>query len=294
MERAIAAVNNNELGWLADAKQFGVPQSTLPRGAQNKNKQIAGSSKGLGCLSSGSYISPTNINNMGESGLSTIQNPSKVFATKGRKQVGEITSAERGTHTTDVCCMSTSGTYIPPAFIFARKKWKAEFIDDASPGSVGWMVGELFLKWLSRFVKHAHTSPQNTVLLILDGHSSHKSYEALEYAKQNDVVILCLPTHCINRIQPLDVSFFGPLCTFYNQEVSKWLKNNPGRVVTPLQVQNYLQLHMSRVSCWRRAAVGRMQLGGGWVWGCACHKRGRETARDAVGGGGGGGWTRLD
>jgi len=35
---------------------------------------------------------------MDESALTTVQNPSKIFASKGKKQVGAITSAERGPH----------------------------------------------------------------------------------------------------------------------------------------------------------------------------------------------------
>lgn len=42
-----------------------------------------------------------------------------------------------------------------------------------------------------------------------------------------------LHTH---RLQPLDVSFFGPLKTYYDQEVTKWLKCNPGRTVTQYQI----------------------------------------------------------
>lgn len=37
-------------------------------------------------------------------------------------------------------------------------------------------------------------------------------------------------------MQPLGVSFFGPLNTFYNQEFHMWLKNHPGRTVTHFQV----------------------------------------------------------
>lgn len=44
--------------------------------------------------------------------------------------------------------------------------------------------------------------------------------------------MLCLPPHCTHRLQPLDVSFFGPLSTYYNQEVEMWLKTHPGRTVT--------------------------------------------------------------
>ncbi|KAJ8929744.1 hypothetical protein NQ314_017534 [Rhamnusium bicolor] len=47
-------------------------------------------------------IDKTMIFNMDESALTTVQVPPKVFAQKGNKQVGAITSAERGIHTTVV------------------------------------------------------------------------------------------------------------------------------------------------------------------------------------------------
>ncbi|CAK1549453.1 unnamed protein product [Leptosia nina] len=36
--------------------------------------------------------------------------------------------------------------------------------------------------------------------------------------------------------EPLDVSFMRPLSTYYSAEVKKWLRDHPGRVVTPYQV----------------------------------------------------------
>lgn len=37
-------------------------------------------------------------------------------------------------------------------------------------------------------------------------------------------------------MQPLDVSFYGPLKIYFNQKVSTWLKNHPGRVITHFQI----------------------------------------------------------
>ncbi|KAG5893376.1 hypothetical protein JTB14_024495 [Gonioctena quinquepunctata] len=48
MNRAIQAVNSGEMGWLKASKINGVPQATLRRRAQNKNKQIIGTDKVLG------------------------------------------------------------------------------------------------------------------------------------------------------------------------------------------------------------------------------------------------------
>jgi len=51
-------------------------------------------------------ISSSRVNNMDESGLNTVQSTQKIVALKGKKQVGAISSAERGVHCTVVCRMS--------------------------------------------------------------------------------------------------------------------------------------------------------------------------------------------
>lgn len=40
---------------------------------------------------------------------------------------------------------------------------------------------------------------------------------------------------CTHRVQPLDVNFFGPLSTYYNQKLNKWLKLHLGRIITHYQ-----------------------------------------------------------
>jgi hypothetical protein len=56
--------------------------------------------------------------------------------------------------------------------------------------------------------------PQEKWLLNFDGHSSHiQSLAATEIARKHGVVILSLPSHSTQRMQPLDVTFFKPLST---------------------------------------------------------------------------------
>lgn len=48
MQRAIDTINNKEMGWQRASKTFGIPQATLRRRVQGKNKQLTGVEKGLG------------------------------------------------------------------------------------------------------------------------------------------------------------------------------------------------------------------------------------------------------
>lgn len=52
--------------------------------------------------------------NLNETGLSTVHTPVRVIAAKGIKQVGSITSAERGVNVTMICCISAIGNCVPP------------------------------------------------------------------------------------------------------------------------------------------------------------------------------------
>ena len=56
--------------------------------------------------------------NLDETGCTTVQKPSAIVAGKGVKQVGGITSEERGQLVTMCAAVSGSGNTVPPMFIF--------------------------------------------------------------------------------------------------------------------------------------------------------------------------------
>ena len=60
--------------------------------------------------------------NIDESGLTTVQAPTKILAKKGSKQVAKMTRAEKGQTVTIACAMNAAGTYLPPMLIFPRKR----------------------------------------------------------------------------------------------------------------------------------------------------------------------------
>ncbi|XP_063923085.1 uncharacterized protein LOC135137388 [Zophobas morio] len=157
--------------------------------------------------------------------------------------------------------------YVPPALIFPRKRLKNELMDNSPPGSVafaqekGWMTGPVFLQWLDHFVKYVKPSPEDKILLILDGHGSHKSLEVLEFTKKHGIILFCLPPHTTHRLQPLDVTFYSSLTNYYNIELEKWLKNHPGRVVTHFQVASILKKAYAQATTISTAENGFYQTG---------------------------------
>lgn len=209
-------------------------------------------------------FSPNYIYNVDETGVLTVPNkPSKVLALRGKKQVGCLSSAERGVLVTAETCMNAAGNFMPPMFVFPRKRENPVLMDDAPPGSsavyheTGWITKETFLAWFRNFVVFSNPGPQKPVLLILDGHSSHtKSLELINLARENNVVLLTFPPHTTHRMQPLDVSFMAPLSAFYEQEVRKWLMNHPGRSVTIYQIGKLFNAAFSRAANVQTAVKG--------------------------------------
>jgi hypothetical protein len=169
------------------------------------------------------HFTPERIFNMDETGVSNVQGKtSKVFSLKSKRQVGCIKSAERGSNVTIVCAMNVTGMFVPPAFVIPRKRVRAELADHAPPGSLflyqdrDWMDAEQFMKYLKHFLLHVKPTMESKILLILDGHHSHKTVQAVEFCRENGIVLLCLPPHCTHKLQPLDVSFFKSFkCNYF-------------------------------------------------------------------------------
>ena len=185
-------------------------------------------------------FTPNNIYNVDETGITTVQSrPSRIIAKRGRRQVGSLTSAERGTLVTVVICMSSTGSFIPPMFVWPRVRMKPELMDGAPAGSIyachksGRMQLSIFEEWFDHFIKVSGASKQNKVLLILDGHSTHTmNIAVINKARENGVFLVSIPPHTSHKIQPLDVSFMKPLSVYYTQEVESWMRHHPGRCVT--------------------------------------------------------------
>lgn len=188
-------------------------------------------------------IDASRIYNMDETGIQTSSNkPPKVLSRTGKKQVGVISSVERGKLTTVVCCCNAAGSFIPPFLIFGRKRMVSRLLDGAPPGTTatcsdnGWINGPVFLEWLRHFVEITRPTAEKKVILVMDNHQSHKYLDALEYASQNNVIFLSLAPHTTHKMQPLDRCVYGPLKTYFEQEISAFQRGNPGRIISQYEV----------------------------------------------------------
>ena len=89
---------------------------------------------------------------MDETGITNVHKLGKIVASKGKQQVWKITSGKHGAMNTVVRAMCANSTYIPPLFIFFRKRMVDGLATGTPPGSIarvsanGWTDSSLFLE----------------------------------------------------------------------------------------------------------------------------------------------------
>lgn len=120
----------------------------------------------------------------------------------------------------------------------------------------GWMDGTLFLQWLRHFCDTIRCTPQRHHILILDGHHSHKTLEAVLLARERGVIKITIPPHCSHKMQPLDRTFFKSFKAKYNTAADNRMTSHPGQRIDIYAVCGLFDKAYSASAC-----VGKGQKG---------------------------------
>jgi hypothetical protein len=153
-------------------------------------------------------------------------------------KVRRITLGENGGTITLIARCSAEGSLVTSYCIVKGKKKNNKFKEGMTPGlrvtmneTCAYVTTIVFMDWLrSHFIPRKESG---SFLLKLDGHRSHCSeVNVLEFATENDVILLCLPSHRMHHLQPLNRFFLKPLKTFWQQAVNNWTHSNTGRSYT--------------------------------------------------------------
>ena len=179
--------------------------------------------------------------------------PPKVVARKGQKKVRYQTLGQKS-QVTILACGCATGQIIPPFMIFAVKQISPLWTPDKVSGSrfavsdSGWVDQELFNFWLTdHFLPNVPS--RRPVLLLLDGHSSNFEPYSIQFAREHQIVIFCLPLHSTHECQPLDTSFFRSLKSHWQNSVHKFYQDNSGKSVSKLNFCSVLKLGRNKNVC---------------------------------------------
>ncbi|XP_057297609.1 uncharacterized protein LOC130628645 [Hydractinia symbiolongicarpus] len=168
---------------------------------------------------------PGTIFNVDESGMNLELRKGKVVIDRSQKHAYSQGEGSRE-HVTVNCCVSPGRLMVPPFIIYEKSfpsgNYSANGPTDALYGKSnnGYMDEDPFFKWFTRlFVpKTKHVGKR---ILIIDGHGSHINLNLIDAARENQVILYCLPPHTTHVLQPLDVGLYSPLKTYFSRITDK-------------------------------------------------------------------------
>lgn len=161
-----------------------------------------------------------------------------VWAKKGTRSVHNLMPNERE-WLTNLTWINATRECIPGFYIFCGKRIRENYLAHCEDGAMmamqeqAWLTTTLFSHWISHFIRSLSNkggiSQERRHLLIVDGHNSHVTLEVVYKCKQVGLDLLTLPSHTSHRLQPLDVSVFGPFKRYFKRYRDAWTLKNRGR-----------------------------------------------------------------
>ncbi|XP_018372741.1 PREDICTED: tigger transposable element-derived protein 6-like [Trachymyrmex cornetzi] len=206
---------------------------------------------------------PNRIFNMDKMCITLIKKKCpKIYGAKGIERIGTATSGERRRTVTTVFCMNASGTYIPPMIIYPRARMNTQLQKNGPIGAIyacsknGWINKGLYLDWLHHFKSYVKPTCEDPVLLIIDNHTSYISLDAFDLCKSGFITVLSFPPHTSHRIQPLDLTFFGPLKNALYREYDLYLKLTDHKKITEYNLAELLNKAFLKVASMKEGISG--------------------------------------
>ena len=96
------------------------------------------------------------------------------------------------------------------------------------------LKGGRIMSFLNEWLFIKITPPSRSVLLLLDGHSSHFTFEAIKFAAEKEIILFVCHLILLTCLT-LDVSFFAPLKRHWARVYHEYAIDHPGRAVTKFQ-----------------------------------------------------------
>lgn len=204
-------------------------------------------------------LAPAQIWNMDETGFRIgVLEGLQLVLCRAEVRALYMDSPEKRTLVTSCETVSAAGESIPPGIIFPAKCHIPWMFPEDLPED--WMIGysdkgyntvELGIGWIQHFDKYtkrllepdnqkwradvfddlkdekpvAEGEPENSRLLIIDGHESHVNVDFLKYAENNNIIVLALPPHLTHKMQPLDVGVFQSLKHAHQTVLDSWVRD---------------------------------------------------------------------
>ncbi|KAF3406894.1 hypothetical protein DPV78_001412 [Talaromyces pinophilus] len=156
-------------------------------------------------------IRPQNLWNFDETGFIVGKGKDEKVVTaypKTSKRISSLTSRES---ITVVEAINAEGKIIPPLLIpkgeVHMEEWYNHIQEEdwlIAPASKGFITDEIAFEWLQHFEHFSRQSLREWRLLIMDSHTTHLTYEFVEFCENWNIRPFRFPAHSTHLLQPLD------------------------------------------------------------------------------------------
>jgi len=211
-------------------------------------------------------ISDENIHNMDEHGLCIGKiNPRKVIGQaytnwgQLRKRT-RIRNSQKREWVSIIECISGNLTSPQPLIIFAGKSIQLNWVPNEVPpykytySEKAWSNSDICLWWLNE-IFIPQTRPQGSAyrMLLFDNHETHLTDEFLHNCRRQRIIVLPLPPHTSDVLQPLDLIMFSPIKGKYKDKLYELAQLNDG---SETKKKEFLYLyHQARIETFHQENI---------------------------------------
>lgn len=199
---------------------------------------------------------PDRVLNADETCFNLCPKNSKVLAPKGAKNVYEIEHAPSKSTLTVMFAFTASGNVTPPMIVYPYKRLPQNVGKSVPDGwgiglsDTGWMKSEVMFDYIKN-VLHPNLQKIGTtfpVILFLDGHSTHLTYELSCLCVELEIILICLYPNATRILQPADVAAFKPIKNSWKKAVIEWRRSHPLETLTKEHFAPVLKIVVDKVS----------------------------------------------
>lgn len=177
-------------------------------------------------------VSPSNILNFDETNLADQPGVKKCLFRRGVKYPERIINHSKG-NITVMFAGTAEGEILPPYIVYKSQHLWASWCEGGPKDArynrsrSGWMDSDNFDEWFHSVVVPWARRKEGKKVVIGDNLSSHLSSKVLKTCAEKNIAFVLLPPNCIDKCQPLDVSFFGPMKRHWRQIMEEYKLKSP-------------------------------------------------------------------
>ena len=114
----------------------------------------------------------------------------------------------------------------------------------------GWMKSEVMFDYIKNILHPSLQKMETTfpVILFLDGHSTHLTYDLSCLCVELEINLICLYPNATRILQPVDIAAFKPMKNGQKKAVLEWRQSHPLETLTKEHFAPVLKIVVEKVS----------------------------------------------